>query len=94
LTLIPPVAGYRQAVPAALRAAWSWYCQRIPTVGCQHAPTEVLQGAGVGQPAVVHDAAAGGALMMPEMYNKSPQVIAASAVPNLLISLPSRLPPR
>lgn len=91
LTLIPPVVGYRQAVPAELRAAWSWYCQRIPTVGRQQAPTAVLQGIGVMQPAVPHELVAAGAELAgitPAICSSNPHATAVSAAPSLFISRP------
>src|SRR5438105_10387899 len=58
-TLIPPVPGYKHPVPLEFRAACSWYCQRVATGGCQHAPTEVLHGTGAAHPAVEQLACAG-----------------------------------
>src|SRR5262249_37458469 len=91
LTLIPPVAGNRHAVPAELRAAWSWYCQRIPTNGRQQAPAAVLQGTGAGQPAVPHELATAGAAvadMTPTICSSNPHATAVSAAPSRLISRP------
>src|SRR5262245_26491762 len=58
--LMPPVDGYRHAVPWAFLAACSWYCQRIPTVGCQHGVP--VHAVGAGHPAVAQLADAGCAM--------------------------------
>src|SRR2546427_12420167 len=58
--LLPPVDGYRHAVPPAFFAAWSWYCHRSPTVGCQHGLP--VHATGAGQPAVAQVADAGCAI--------------------------------
>src|SRR5581483_12372110 len=59
-TSMPPVAANRQS-PEGVCAACSWYCQRVATDGCQHAPADVSHGTGAGQPAVAQVAAAGSA---------------------------------
>src|SRR5712692_4969367 len=58
-TLIPPVLGYRHAVPLEFRAACNWYCHRVATGGCQQAPTPMLQATGGAHPPVAQLAWAG-----------------------------------
>src|SRR5919204_3930148 len=45
-TLIPPGFWLVLQVPDEVRCAWSWYCHRLASAGCQHAPPEVLQATG------------------------------------------------
>src|SRR5262245_20355047 len=59
LTLIPPVEAKLQ--PWLACEPCSWYCQRSPTPGVQHAPTPVSHGTGAAHPAVAHEAFAAGA---------------------------------
>src|SRR5215472_3567488 len=54
--LMPPVDGYRHAVPPAFRAACNWYCQRAP---CGNLNAPAGSGTGAGHPAVTQSARAG-----------------------------------